>query len=90
MSERPAVMRPPSWNEPEDGVQSGDPYPASLLLEPDWRLLDYRVPHSDSDTRRMQERAHYGWHRDHPDCSCERPGVPQLADGMGFWEALRA
>ena len=29
--ERPAVMRPPSWVEPEDGVQPADPYPASLL-----------------------------------------------------------
>jgi hypothetical protein len=60
------------------------------LPEPDFRLLDYRSAHSESDTRRMQEREHYRWHRDNPGYACENPDHPQLAEGMGFWERVRA
>jgi hypothetical protein len=61
-----------------------------VLPEPDLRLMDYLSPHSESDTRRMQERGHFRWHQEHPRAACEHPDHPQLASRMGFWERLRA
>jgi hypothetical protein len=58
--------------------------------EPDFRLIGYLSAHSEGDTLRMQERAHHRWHQENPCHPCEHPDFPQLAEGMGFWERLRA
>lgn len=60
-----------------------------MLPEPDFRLLGYLSPHSEPDTSRMHERAHYEYHQDNPRRVCENPNVLSLVKRVGFWERLR-
>jgi hypothetical protein len=63
---------------------------SAVSLEPDFRLIGYMIPHSESATHRMQARSHWKWHQRNPGQPCQQPDIPQLSEGMGFWERLRA